>query len=42
MYVTNYIQQEISPYMLQDNWLFDVDSSGQLQIAEGFQVERIK
>lgn len=39
---TNYIQQEITPSMLQDNWLFDLDSSGQLQIAEGFQVERIK
>lgn len=39
---TNYIQQEITASMLQDNWLFDLDSSGQLQIAEGFQVERIK
>lgn len=39
---TNYIQQEITASMLQDNWLFDLDSGGRLQIAEGFQVERIK
>lgn len=39
---TNYIQQEITASMLRDNWIFQLDPSGQLQIAEGFQVERIK
>lgn len=39
---TNYIMQEITASMLVDNWIFNLDPSGQLQIAEGFQVERIK
>lgn len=39
---TNYIQQEITASMLMDNWIFNLDPSGQLQIIEGFQVERIK
>ena len=39
---TNYIQQEITASMLTDNWIFNLDPSGQLQITEGFQVERIK
>lgn len=39
---TNYIQQEITASMLMENWIFNLDPSGQVQIAEGFQVERIK
>ena len=39
---TNYIQQEVTASMLMDNWIFNLDPSGQLQITEGFQVERIK
>lgn len=39
---TNYIQQEITASMLIDNWIFQLDPSGQLQITEGFQIERIK
>lgn len=39
---TNYIQQKITESMIQDNWLFSLNPSGQLIIDEGFQVERIK
>lgn len=39
---TNYIQQDITASMLVDNWIFNLDHSGNLQIVEGFQVERVK
>lgn len=39
---TNYIQQDITADMIQDNWIAALDPTGKLQITEGFQVERIK
>ena len=39
---TNYIQQDITEDMIQENWIAALDPHGKLMITEGFQVERLK